>query len=229
MDTTALGLVVLDYETEVAHSILDEMLDHVNEEGLVQVRFTTHCVNVCRFANLPQIYTDKSRPRVDAIIALNVLVAFYKYGRGFELARTMDWIQNILLNRAYIYRTRYYQSPEWFLYYATRLLAYSDDPSLKERLEAPLKTRVLERIGLDGDAFCLGMRLLSCNFLGIENITDKEKLKSMQEEDGGWAASAMYLFPTEQKVIGNRGTVTAYAVKSLQEEPFDNACGCVSR
>ncbi|KAK9850940.1 HAD-like protein [Penicillium brevicompactum] len=211
MDTTALGLVVLDYETEVAHSILDEMLNYVNEEGLVQ------------------IYTDKSRPRVDAIIALNVLVAFYKYGRGFELARTMDWIQNILLNRAYIYGTRYYQSPEWFLYYTTRLLAYSDDPSLKERLEAPLKTRVLERIGADGDAFCLGMRLLSCNFLGIENATDKEKLKSMQEEDGGWAASAMYLFPTEQKVIGNRGTVTAYAVKALQEEPLDKACGYISR
>ncbi|CAG8251042.1 unnamed protein product [Penicillium salamii] len=199
MDTTALALVVLDYEAEVAHSILDEMLNHVNDEGLVQ------------------IYTDKSRPRVDAIIALNVLVAFFKYGRGYELPRTLDWIQNILLNRAYIHGTRYYQSPEWFLYYTTRLLTYSNDPSLKERLEAPLRTRVRERIGVNGDAFCLGMRLMSCNFLGIENIADKEQLRSMQQEDGGWAASAMYLFPTEAKVIGNRGTVTAYAVKALRD------------
>lgn len=37
MDTTALALVVLDYEAELAHSILDEMLNYVNEEGLVQV------------------------------------------------------------------------------------------------------------------------------------------------------------------------------------------------
>ena len=37
MDTTALALVVLNYEAELAHSILDEMLNYVNEEGLVQV------------------------------------------------------------------------------------------------------------------------------------------------------------------------------------------------
>lgn len=37
MDTTALALVVLDYEPELAHSILDEMLNYVDEYGLVQV------------------------------------------------------------------------------------------------------------------------------------------------------------------------------------------------
>lgn len=40
MDTTALALVILDYEAEVAHSILDEILNYVNEEGLVQVYST---------------------------------------------------------------------------------------------------------------------------------------------------------------------------------------------
>lgn len=128
----------------------------------------------------------------------------------------MDWIQNILLNRAYIHGTRYYQSPEWFLYYTTRLLAYCNDLSIKERFDAPLRTRLRERIGVTGDAFCLGMRLMSCNFLGIENIADKEQLMSIQQGDGGWEASAMYLFPTRKKVIGNRGTTTAYAVKALQ-------------
>ncbi|OOQ89910.1 HAD-like protein [Penicillium brasilianum] len=198
MDTTALALVVLNYEASLAHSILDDVLNYVDEEGLVQV------------------YTDKSRPRVDAIIALNVLTAFYKYGRGYELPRTLDWIQNILLNRAYIHGTRYYQSPEWFLYYATRLLVSSKDPSLKERLEAPLRTRLIERIGVNGDAFCLGMRLLACNSLGIENAPDKEQLASMQQSDGGWKPSAMYFFPTDKKEVGNRGTTTAFAVKALQ-------------
>ena len=37
MDTTGLALVVLDYEPELAHSILDEMLNYVDEDGLVQV------------------------------------------------------------------------------------------------------------------------------------------------------------------------------------------------
>ncbi|OQE24450.1 hypothetical protein PENSTE_c007G06363 [Penicillium steckii] len=199
MDTTALALVILDYEAVIAHSILDELLNYINEEGLVQ------------------IYTQKSRPRVDAIIALNVLVAFCKYGRGYELPQTIDWMQNILLNRAYIHGTRYYQSPEWFLYYTTRLLTYCNDASIRERFDAPLRKRLRERIGFKGDAFCLGMRLMSCNFLGIENMVDKEELMSMQQEDGGWEASAMYLFPTQKKQIGNRGTTTAYAVKALQD------------
>lgn len=38
MDTTALGLIIFDYSEEIAHSILDEMLNCVNEEGLVQVQ-----------------------------------------------------------------------------------------------------------------------------------------------------------------------------------------------
>ncbi|PYI35256.1 HAD-like protein [Aspergillus indologenus CBS 114.80] len=197
-DTTSLALVAMDYEPEAAHPILDEMLEHVNEDGLVP------------------IYFDKSRPRVDAIIALNTLVAFGKYGRGNELSETLHWIEQILLHRAYIHGTRYYPSPEWFLYYMSRLLTHSRDPVLKERLEAPLKSRLVERIGAAGDAFCLGMRLLACHSLGIQNHPDTERLASMQQEDGGWEPSAMYIFPTDKKTVGNRGTTTALAVKALQ-------------
>ncbi|RDW94073.1 uncharacterized protein DSM5745_01395 [Aspergillus mulundensis] len=199
MDTTALALVAIDYKPEIAHQILDKMLGNVNEDGLAQV------------------YFDKSRPRVDAIIALNVLVALHKYGRGYELPETLDWVHHILLNRAYIYGTRYYASPEWFLYYASRLLLHSKDPSLEEKLGALLRARLVERTGVDGDAFCLAMRLLACNSLGIRNHLDRERLASMQQEDGGWEPSAMYVFPTDKKTVGNRGTTTALAVKALQD------------
>lgn len=36
-DTTSLALVAMEYEPEAAHPILDEMLKHVNEDGLVPV------------------------------------------------------------------------------------------------------------------------------------------------------------------------------------------------
>ncbi|KAL4984140.1 HAD-like protein [Aspergillus falconensis] len=198
LDTTSLALTTIKYDTDVAHSILDEMLDYVDEDGFVQA------------------YFDKSRPRVDAVIALNVLVAFYMYGRGYELPQTLDWIYHILLNRAYVDGTRYYPNAEWFLYYLTRLLRVSNDPALRERLEAPLRLRVIERIGADGDAFCLAMRLLACQFLGIENHRDRDRLADMQQEDGGWEASCMYLFPGDKKEVGNRGTTTAFAVAALQ-------------
>ncbi|KAL4951902.1 HAD-like protein [Aspergillus filifer] len=198
MDTTALALGILDYEPVLAHSIIDEMLSYVNEDGLILT------------------YADKTRPRVDEVIAVNVLVALHKHGRYYELPQTMDWVQSILFNRTYIHGTRHYPSSEWFFYYVSRLLTYSKDPSIKEKLEGPLRTRLIERVGTEGDAFCLGMRLLACQSLGIENRVDSERRAGMQMVDGGWEASAMYLFPTEKKTVGYRGTVTAFAVRVLR-------------
>ncbi|KAL4899811.1 hypothetical protein BDW74DRAFT_171219 [Aspergillus multicolor] len=198
LDTTSLALSTLNYKPGLAHSILDEMLDYVDEDGFVQA------------------YTDKSRPRVDAVIALNVLVAFHLHGRGYELPQTLDWMYNILQHRAYIHGTRYYPTAEWFLYYLSRLLNASNDPVLHERLGPLLRTRVIERIGVTGDACCLGMRLVTCSALGIENFQDRERLVEMQLEDGGWEPSCMYLFPSEGKQIGNRSVTTAFAVAALR-------------
>lgn len=148
---------------------------------------------------------------------MNVLIAFYIYDRGYELPQTLDWIHSILIHRAYIDGTRYYSTAEWFLYYLSRLLARSTDPLLHERLGPALRTRITERIGVNGDAVCLGMRLLTCNSLKIENFQDRERLAEMQCQDGGWEASYMYLFPSEGKEIGNRGVATAFAVVALRD------------
>lgn len=124
---------------------------------------------------------------------------------------------NILLNRAYVEGTRYYANAEWFLYYMTRLLRASSDPTIKEKIESPLRERVAERIGAPGDAFCLGMRLLACNYLGLANHRDRETLANLQQEDGGWGASCIYFFPGAKREVGNRGVTTAFAVKALKD------------
>ena len=148
------------------------------------------------------------------------MTLFHKYGRGHELPGTFEWIYNILINRAYVKGTRYYPNAEWYLYYLTRLLRMSTDPTLKERIEQPLRTRLTERIGAAGDAYCLGMRVLSCDYLGIGNHLDRQKLADMQQEDGGWEPSCMYLFPGAKRMVGNRGASTAFAVKALKDWPI---------
>ncbi|KAL2826538.1 HAD-like protein [Aspergillus pseudoustus] len=199
LDTTSLGLAAMSYDPDLAHSILDEMLTYVDEDGFVQA------------------YTDRTRPRIDAVISLNVLVAFTLYNRTYELPETLAWITSILLTRAYIGGTRYYPNAEWFLYYVTRLLAASEghDAALDERLFAPLRVRVAERVGAPGDAFALGMRIAACEYVGVECAVDREALAAMQMEDGGWPASCMYLFPGAARDVGNRGASTAFAVRAL--------------
>ncbi|KAJ5762333.1 HAD-like protein [Penicillium nucicola] len=198
LDTTSLGMLAFPPEDATAHSILDDMLDHIDDDGSIQT------------------YFDKSRPRADAVITLNVLTVFHKYGRSHELPTTLEWMVNILLNRAYIKGTRYYANAEWFLYYMVRLLRESTDATLQERIQSILRTRVAERIGSPGDAFCLGMRVLACKHLEIENYPDRQKLLDMQQEDGGWEASCLYYFPGKNLEVGNRGASTAFALKALE-------------
>jgi hypothetical protein len=129
----------------------------------------------------------------------------------------MSWIYEVLFHRAYIKGTRYYSNAEWFLWHMTRLLRVSTDSTLRERIEGPLRTRVAERIGAPGNAHCLGMRVIACKYLGIENSRDRQTLSEMQLEDGGWEASCLYLFPVANREARNRGASTAFAVKALQD------------
>ncbi|KAJ5164534.1 HAD-superfamily hydrolase subfamily IA variant 3 [Penicillium coprophilum] len=198
LDTTSLALASMPYEASVVHSILDEMLNSVDEDGLLK------------------FYLDDSRPRVDAVICLNILTLFCIYKRGYQLPETLSWIYDILLNRAYMHGTRYYTTPEWFLYYMSRLLSRTNDPILRDRFENLLRTRIMERIGAEGDALCLAMRLNACNLLGISNRPDFDTLTAAQCRDGGWGASLMYIIPGSSRKLGNRGLTTAFAVKALQ-------------
>ncbi|KAJ5835981.1 HAD-superfamily hydrolase subfamily IA variant 3 [Penicillium robsamsonii] len=202
LDTTSLALTSMPYETSTVHSMLDEMLNNVDEDGLLK------------------FYLDTSRPRVDAVICVNILTLFCMYKRGYQLPETLNWIYDILLNRAYMNGTRYYTTPEWFLYYMNRLLSRSNDQILRVRFEDLLRTRVIERIGAEGDALCLAMRLCVCNSLGIKNRPDLETLAASQCKDGGWEPSLMYLIPGSSRRLGNRGVTTAFAVKALQSAVY---------
>ncbi|KAL4905348.1 hypothetical protein BDW74DRAFT_177722 [Aspergillus multicolor] len=116
-DTTALALTVLDREEKVVHPITDEMASHVSVDGIVLT------------------YFDRSRLRVDPIVCINVLRLFHKYGRGSELAETLSWVRDVLRTRAYIDGTRYYATPEAFLYTLSRLLQCTEGHELEGHAE----------------------------------------------------------------------------------------------
>lgn len=161
---------------------------------------------------------DKTRPRIDPCICLNNLTAFYTYGRGTELSRTLKWVYEVLVHRAYIDGTRYY-TPECFLFFMARLLT-CEEPTLQSTLMPVFTERVQERIGVEGDAIALGMRIFACDVAGLKNVIDRQTLLSMQCEDGGWPIGWMYKFPTANVRIGSRGLATALAVSAFKELDF---------
>lgn len=196
-DTTALGMQIVKYDDVIAHSLLDQMLEWMNEDGIIDM------------------YHDRNRPRFDPIVSVNMCTSFYLYQREHQVQDMINWVRNILYHRAYSKGTYYFRCPDWFLFYVNRLLVISKSPSLMESIGSLLKERVQERIGIPGDSIALAMRLIVCNSMGAYNYQDFEALKELQRDDGGWDAGYLYSFPIIGKKVMNRGLGTALAVQAL--------------
>ncbi|KZT04889.1 HAD-like protein [Laetiporus sulphureus 93-53] len=197
LDTTSLGLTMLPREPDVIHSVLDQMLKNVNADGIVQT------------------YFDDTRPRIDACVCVNVCTLFYRNGRDAEIQRTLEWVYQVLVNRAYVDGTRYYSTAECFLFFIGRFLTMCPNPEIHRRFASIFKERVQERIGVPGDALALGMRLVACSVAGISNPVDMRTLLSLQCDDGGWEIGWVYRLVAAKVMIGSRGMTTAIALQAI--------------
>ncbi|KAF8210318.1 Haloacid dehalogenase-like hydrolase-domain-containing protein [Mycena galopus ATCC 62051] len=203
LDTTSLGLTIMKRDEEVANSVMDEMLQYLDRDGIILT------------------YFDHQRPRFDPVVCVNVLTLFYAFNREAELQSTLQWICEVLRNRAYLEGTRYYETAECFLYFLSRLLLSSEDAALHEALGPLLKERLQERIGVEGDALQLAMRIVACSSLGIRDSVDLRTLRTLQCEDGGFEIGWMYKYGSSNIKIGNRGLTTALAVKAIEMSTTD--------
>jgi len=148
---------------------------------------------------------------------VNVLTLFYTHGRGSEVQPTLLWVRDVLLHRAYMEGTKYFNTPESFFFLITRLLACSEDQGLHEMLQPLLKDRVQERIGAEGDAITLAMRILVCNCVGIRNELDLRRLLPLQCIDGGWEVGWIFRYGESVNIsVSNRGLTTALAIKAIE-------------
>jgi len=147
---------------------------------------------------------------------VNVLTLFYANGRGHELPKTFEWVKEVLINRGYTDGTRYYATPECFLFFMTRLLERIKDTEADHSLRPIFRQRVQERIGSEGDALALAMRVIACASVGIRDEMDLRTLLSLQQEDGGWESGWMYKYGSSGINIGNRGLTTAFAINAIE-------------
>jgi hypothetical protein len=144
------------------------------------------------------------------------LTLFYANGRGQELPHTFRWVQDVLINRGYIDGTRYYATPECFLFFMARLLEQIKGTKLDLFLRPIFRQRIQERIGSKGDSLALAMRVLTCASIGIRDEIDLRTLFTFQQEDGGWELGWIYKYGSSGINIGNRGLTTAFAINAIE-------------
>lgn len=96
----------------------------------------------------------------------------------------------------------------------SRLLSVS--PRARESLGPVFKERCRERLGAQGDALALAMRVICCVGEGIDASRDLESLLQQQQIDGGWKDGWSYRYGTTGIRIANRGLTTALAVNAIK-------------
>ncbi|KAL2005482.1 hypothetical protein VTN00DRAFT_2693 [Thermoascus crustaceus] len=142
---------------------------------------------------------------------------FYRYGRGDEpdLQPTKNWIRRVLLYGAYLDGTRYYYSPDVFLFFFSRLLEENPDSDIHQDTVPLPREHIQKRINADGDAMELAIRILACYSLGIRHKIDLTKQLSLQQEDGGWEIGYLCRTGKTGSRLVNRGYTIALAVNAV--------------
>jgi hypothetical protein len=97
------------------------------------------------------------------------------------------------------------------------LVSSSKSKALKRifPLRPIFRQRVQERLGSEGDALALAMRVVACASVGIRDEMDLRTLLALQLEDGGWEACWMYRYGSSGIKVGNRGLTTALAINAI--------------
>ena len=78
-----------------------------------------------------------------------------------------------------------------------------------------MRLRVQERVGKQGNALDLAMRIIACKSLHVACDDDHQSLRNLQWDDGGWESGWIYRYGSTGVRFGNRGVTTALAIKAL--------------
>jgi hypothetical protein len=198
-DTNALGCSILLENERItkqdAHAILDTILRYRDENELIQVWLSKNRSN-----------------RTDVVVCANALYLAYLLGRQEETKETENRLIQALDSNEYLEGTRYYESPDSFLYFISKLIKF---PEFSNKLKTKLTIHLQKRIGTTSFPLDIAMRIIISDILEIPNESEKQKLLYLQEQDGSWSIDSLFHYGGKEGYFGNRAITTAFAIKAL--------------
>lgn len=167
----------------------------------------------------------------DAAVAANVIYTLLlaQQDAGLEdpngvIEKTWQYIVDHLRSGEYLNGTRYYPSPDTFLYYVsyvcrrfpTRKAAILEDlrAAIRERSLAPAKPGQADD---PVSALNVAQRILAAQNLGMVEDIDFQlnELRDMQRHDGSWAAAPYYSLGKRALYFGSAAVTTLFAARAL--------------
>jgi hypothetical protein len=207
-DCTAVGLSVLlrggvsgERVRKTAHRALDKILNNRNADGVVETYFDP---------------TGERVGIVDAVVCCNVLFLAHQLNRGPEARATLEYVHRVLVEETYLEGTRYYHSPDTFLYFLGRLV-HCFPSETEELLREPLEAAIRKRLGISSHTIDVAQRALLCAWFGLDDGGEAQRLLDVREGDGCWANDALFRYGRKKVYFGSRVLATAFALTAVVE------------
>lgn len=184
-------------ESRVGQTV-DAMLTNTNEAGILEVYHRA---------------SPEHRGRIDHCVLVNVMYLLCQLERFEEAAPSWRCLTEFLKSDTYLFGTRYYPSPDVFLYFASRLVR--DFPRSCSTLLEPLRERLLNRQGADTPCFDRALRVAACANVGLQAGEDLLVVASARRGDGSWAISPFFRYGRTPRYFGSEALSTVVGAQAL--------------
>ncbi len=205
METTSYGLTILLQsglvDNSFADKVLSEMVQTTDNLGRVKVYFEP---------------CGKFNP-LDHVSAVNILFFASTLDRIKEFSVTKEWVQSVLESKEYLFGSRYYHSPDAFLYFFARLVAQFPN---QFKCNDSIVQAVLERLGTTINPLDMAMRLSAGKLLGVfdaslDFLKEEKTLIELQNDDGSFPSDGIFHYGRKVGFFGSKGITTSFALEAL--------------
>lgn len=197
--------------TAVAHSLLLGALG-VPRRSLIKVARMI-ASNVCGEGVLATYFTrdPKRQNIVDPVVCANGLQFLTLMALADLAAPTVAFLYDVLEQRMYEQGTRYYPSPDAFLYSLSRLVGRF--PQEYGRFWPLLQRRLRERMAATEVPLEMAFRAISAQWLDLRG-PDQKALTLLQTSTGAWPAGPFFRYGRSGVFFGSECLTTAFCLRA---------------
>lgn len=178
--------------------VLKRILENRSSEGIIEV-----------YAHPAGIHAG----RIDACVAANVMHLVYSFEIASKAKETEDFLLKTLDSKSFLNGTRYYPSPDTFLFFVSRIVR--DHKEELHPFRDAVRERIVEREGEKGTLLDIAIRTVAASNVNIDLPRCRAVVKAGQNRDGTWPVEPFFRYGRRPIYFGSRALSTAFGLTAL--------------
>ena len=200
-DCTAVGhalLLSLNRPSPYLNLAIDKLIENTDPNGIIEVY---------------QKPAGEHEGRIDANVLVNVLYLLHAVDRANEAALSERFVFQTLGRRTYLEGSRYYPSPDVFLYFLSRLVR--DYPHTTSRYRGLLRKELVERKKISSTFLDISLRCAALDNIGLDASEYRDTIRRLQAHEGYWPAETFFKYGQTNRCFGGEALSTGFGIRAL--------------